>query len=80
MQQPSPKRRRWFQFSLRSLLLLMLADCGAWYERFYKTYRQGKSHKKVSELAARADLSSLLRVEHLANEEQPEDRERYPEN
>ena len=67
-----------FEFYDDRLLLMMLADCGAWYERFYESYRQGKSHKKLSELAASADLGSLRRVVYQSDADNPAERQCYP--
>ncbi len=69
-----------FEFYDDRLLLLMLDDCGEWYKRFYKTYRQGKPYQKLSTLAASADLGTLLRVAHLADEKEAADREQYPKD
>jgi len=44
------------------MLLLMLADCGAWYNRFRRQFANGVPHDKLNSAAALACLGRLGRV------------------
>jgi sugar (pentulose or hexulose) kinase len=53
-----------FEFYDDRLLLLMLADCAAWYQRFVEQHGEGCKHAELNELAISADLSKVRRVRH----------------
>ncbi|MEX2188007.1 MAG: FGGY family carbohydrate kinase [Pirellulales bacterium] len=66
-----------FEFYDDRLLLMMLADCAAWYERFVAGDGEGKSYAELNAAAAETDLANVRRVVHhpAAAAEQ---REAYP--
>lgn len=66
-----------FEFYDDRLLLMMLADCAAWYERFVATQAGGKRYAELNELAATADLANVRRVRHTPSEAE-ERRETFP--
>jgi sugar (pentulose or hexulose) kinase len=69
-----------FEFYDDRLLLLMLHDCAAWYERFYDQFAQAYSFEELNEAALSADLSNLPQVEHDASVKRPELREVYSDD
>jgi sugar (pentulose or hexulose) kinase len=66
-----------FEFYDDRLLLMMLHDCAAWYERFVKTQADGTKHAELNNLAAAADLSNVRRIQHMPGEPS-ESREKFP--
>lgn len=66
-----------FEFYDDRMLLMMLADCAAWYERFVATQAGGKRHAELNELAAAADVTNVRRVRHSPSEA-AERRETFP--
>ena len=66
-----------FEFYDDRWLLMMLADCAAWYERFVATQAGGKRYAELNELAAAADLAKVRRVRHSPSEAEDR-RETFP--
>jgi sugar (pentulose or hexulose) kinase len=60
-----------FEFYKNRLLLMMLADCCKWYDRFVarETPRYADRLGELNELAAKADLGNVRRVLHRAGKE-----------
>jgi sugar (pentulose or hexulose) kinase len=58
----SPPHIARFEFYDDRLLLLMLADCGQWYQRFKQRYPADITDREFSLLAAAADPQRILRV------------------
>ena len=67
-----------FEYYDDRLLLMMLADCAVWYDRFVKQFGEGKTLAQLDKLALRADLSRLVRVRQRKTESGWE--EIYPKN
>lgn len=63
-----------FEFYADRLLLMMLADCGAWYKQFYRSHRQGKKYPELNDLSLAADLGRVVRVRRRGK------RSEYPAN
>jgi len=57
-----------FEYYNERLLLLMLADCAVWYERFVETLNTNKSYEQLNKEAWRATVSYLRRVGHTDGE------------
>lgn len=51
-----------FEFYRHRLLLLMLADCAVWYNRFLRKHREQIDHEAVSRGALQADPARILRT------------------
>lgn len=51
-----------FEYWDDRLLLMMLPACGAWYDRFRKTYESGIAPRELNEVADRPDLTRLQRI------------------
>jgi hypothetical protein len=60
------------------MLLMMLADCGAWYGRFVERFGGGASYHELNNLALAATGSRLPSVVHDSGEKDPQRREHYP--
>jgi sugar (pentulose or hexulose) kinase len=67
-----------FEFYDDRLLLMMLADCGAWYARFRQQFGQGTGHGELNGLALAADPARIRRVRHRADQPDAARREVYP--
>jgi sugar (pentulose or hexulose) kinase len=66
-----------FEFYDDRLLLMMLHDCAAWYERFVKAQAGGTRYSELNNLAASADLANVRRVKHMPGEPSVS-REQFP--
>jgi sugar (pentulose or hexulose) kinase len=66
-----------FEFYDDRLLLMMLHDCAAWYERFVKAQAGGTKYGELNNLAEAADLQNVRRIEHTPNAP-AESRESFP--
>lgn len=53
-----------FEFYEDRMLLMMLADCAAWYQRFVEQHGEGRKHTELNELALAVDLSKVRRIKH----------------
>lgn len=51
-----------FEYYGDRLLLMMLADCAVWYDRFVGQFGEGKKLSELDELALRADLAKIRRI------------------
>lgn len=51
-----------FEYYHERLLLMMLADCAVWYDRFVQQFGNGKSYGELNGLALKADVSGIRRV------------------
>jgi len=56
-----------FEYYNDRLLLMMLADCAVWYDRFVEKFGQGKSLAELDEFALAADSAKLYRVRQEQN-------------
>jgi sugar (pentulose or hexulose) kinase len=66
-----------FEFYDDRMLLLMLADCGAWYGRFVERFGGGASYDELNQLASAAASSRLPSVVHDPGEKDVQRREKY---
>lgn len=51
-----------FEYYHEQLLLMMLADCAVWYDRFVRKFGEGKSYGELNDLALQADIADIRRV------------------
>lgn len=51
-----------FEYYSDRLLLMMLADCAVWYDRFVGQFGEGKNLSELDSLALKADLAKIRRV------------------
>jgi len=51
-----------FEYYQNRLLLLMLADCAAWYNRFVEQFTRDQPLGTLDDLASNADISMLVRI------------------
>ena len=58
-----------FEYYEDRLLLMMLADCAVWYDRFVEKFGQDKSLAELDELALAADLAKLHRIRQEQNDQ-----------
>ena len=59
---PLPDEVLSFDYWNDRLHLMMLAECGSWYELFKKSYEPNRDHAQLDEMAAGADLSQVRYV------------------
>ncbi len=62
-----PAQAAQFEYYDKRLLLMMLADCTKWYDRFRKQFAAGAGHAELNEAALESDVSNLSRVRQEAN-------------
>lgn len=67
-----------FEYYDDRLLLMMLADCAVWYDRFVKQFGEGKNLSELDDLALKADLAKIRRI--FQEWDDKGWREIYPEN
>ncbi len=58
-----------FEYYQDRLLLMMLADCAVWYDRFVEKFGQKKTLAELDELALAADLTKLYRIRQKQNKQ-----------